>query len=98
MTHQSFNVTLRSGGGDMKAAWFLRQVNLYLLNSALKKKKIYIILSRDPLWRALAELCIFAVLFVIFIVSFLKNMESMLTSDLKMGRIIYSILYLRIKI
>ena len=91
MTHQSFNDTLRSGGGDMKAAWFLRQVNLYLLNSALKK--IYISLSRDPLWRALAELCIFAILFVIFIVSFLKKMESMLTSDLKMGRIIYSILF-----
>ena len=37
MTHQSFNDTLRLGGGDMKALWFLRQVNLYLLNSALKK-------------------------------------------------------------
>lgn len=49
MTHQSFNVTLRSGGGDMKAAWFLRQVNLYLLNSALKKKKnLYHPVKRSP--------------------------------------------------
>lgn len=56
-------------------------------------EQVYLKSPCEPIKRSLTEVffCIFPVLFVISIVSFV-NMEVMVTSDSKMGGIVYSVL------